>query len=289
MEPGIAAALAAGRVVIAPSAQRAAALRWNWARLQIAEGRNVWATPEILAWDAWLESQWEKARLAGRLPAALRKLNRSQQLQLWQRVLASLEESFGEDHQLSQHAAALMSSAARAVQWMLPLSRLAVTDEERLLAEALAAAREWCREHDCVALPLCSPAQLAQFVTGEPPLIAGQRQLTALQQALGEQCWPGQRLLHETVPGNEARVRWVARAQHRGGNPRLCVVVRAAAGGRAAAAIARDQRHRESFPRCSGQPARARAVRRHGRGAGGCAGAWAAEHRGRQGSCPISS
>jgi ATP-dependent helicase/nuclease subunit B len=210
MEPGIAAALASGRVLIVPSAQRAAALRWNWARVQLAEGRSVWSTPEVMTWDAWLEAQWEKARLAGRVAAGTRRLNRSQQLQLWQRVLGSIEDRFGAASDLALHAAALMRSAALAVQWQLPLSRLAVTDEEKLLVEALAEAREWCRQHDCIALSLCTPAQLAQFMAGPAPLIAGQRQLTALQQALGEQCWPGERLLHEGNCDAQAGVRLVS-------------------------------------------------------------------------------
>ena len=210
MEPGIAAALAAGRAVIVPSVQRAAALRWNWARLQLAGGRSVWSTPEILTWDAWLEVQWEKAHLAGRLDAGTRRLNRSQQQQLWRRVLAGLEAKFGEAADLAQHSAALMSSATRAVQWQLQLSRLAVTDEEKLLADALAEARDWCRQHDCVVLSLCTPAQLAQFISGPAPLIAGQSRLTALQQAVGELCWPDEPLLHQLASRADTAVRLVS-------------------------------------------------------------------------------
>src|SRR5512139_154581 len=210
MEPGIAAALAAGRAVIVPSAQRAAALRWNWARLKQAQSCHVWPTPDVITWDAWLDAQWDGARVAGRVGAGTRRLNRSQQLQLWRHVLDSLEGTFGAAGELALHASALMGSAARAVQWLLPLSRLAVTDEERLLAAALVQAREWCRRNDCVALPLCTPEQLAQFISGPPPLIAGQRCLTALQVELGRQCWPGEPLLHDASPGFEAGTRLVA-------------------------------------------------------------------------------
>jgi ATP-dependent helicase/nuclease subunit B len=221
MEPGIAAALESGRVIIVPSAQRAAALRWNWARVQLAAGRSVWSTPEVMTWDAWLEAQWEKARLAGRVASGTRRLNRSQQLHVWQRALASMAGRYGEPGDLGLHAAALMRSAAQAVQWQLPLARLAITDEEKLLAAALAEAREWCRVHDCIALSLCTPAQLAQFIAGAPPLIAGQRKLTAIQQALGEQCWPGQKLLHECIAGGEAGVRLLA-ARDPDGEMRAC-------------------------------------------------------------------
>lgn len=212
MEPGIEAALDSGRVLIVPSAHRAGALRWNWARLQLARRREVWETPRILTWDAWLEDRWERARLAGRVAPQLRRLNRSQQLQLWQRVLAGMEGQFGESTELAQHAAALMDSAARAVQWLLPLSRLAISDEEKLLAAALAQARDWCRRHECIALPLCGPVELAAFIDGPAPLVAGQRQLTALQRAVGEQCWPDEQLLHEAT-----------QSPHAGSQPQLVV------------------------------------------------------------------
>lgn len=209
MEPGIAAALAAGRVVIVPSAQRAAALRWNFARQQLAEGRDVWSTPQIVTWDAWLEAQWEKAHVAGRLDSGVRRLNHSQQLQLWRQVLASLEPVFGEGADLAQHASALMESARRAVQWQLPLARLAVSDEEKLLVNALAAVRDWCQRHECLALPLGTAGQLAAFISGPAPLVAGQARLTALQQSIGELCWPGEPLLHEALPMADGLVRLV--------------------------------------------------------------------------------
>lgn len=209
MDRGIAAALAAGRTVIVPSAQRAAALRWNWARLKQAQGFEVWPTPDVITWDAWLDAQWEKARLEGRVAAGTRRLNRSQQLQVWRRVLDSLEGRFGAAGELALHAPALMASAARAVQWLLPLSRLAVTDEERLLAAALSEVREWCRRNDCVALPLCTPEQLAQFVSGPPPLVTGQRSPTTLQLALLRQRWPEEPPQQDVAPGPGAGARLV--------------------------------------------------------------------------------
>ena len=124
-------------------------------------------------------------------------------------MLETLEPGFGGAADLAQHASALMASAARAVQWQLPLARLAISDEERLLAAALAAARDWCQRHECVALPLCTAAQLATFVAGPAPLVTGQRRLTALQQSVGELCWPGEQLLHVAGEPDGAGVRLV--------------------------------------------------------------------------------
>ena len=72
MDASIVAALEAGRSVIVPSPQRAAALRWNWARLQQARGREVWSTPDITTWEdrngripegsvVFVRSDWSKA------------------------------------------------------------------------------------------------------------------------------------------------------------------------------------------------------------------------------------
>jgi probable DNA repair protein len=190
MDAGIAAALAAGRSIIVPSAQRAAALRWNWARVQRDQDRAVWASPDILTWEAWLESQWRQAQRQGRVAPATRCLNLSQQLQLWEQVLRGLESGYGAADDLALHAPALMRAAARASQWMLPLSRLAVSEEERLLAQALQAVQRYGEEQDCVVLPLATPAQLAAFVAGPAPLIVGEPRLTELQRQLGVLCWP---------------------------------------------------------------------------------------------------
>jgi len=196
MDPGIAAAIEAGRSVIVPTAQQAAALRWNWARRQLALGCDVWSTPEILTWDAWLEARWQREP---RLPA-LRRLNRSQQRTLWERVLHMQDVGFGSGEELALHAPALMQAAARATQSLLNLSRSAVSEEERLLATALIAFRQQCEQLGAVALPLAPPEQLAPLVDGPAPLIVGQPRLTPLQRQLAESCWPGQVLLHEPAP-----------------------------------------------------------------------------------------
>ena len=82
------------RSVIVPSPQRAAALRWNWARLQQARGREVWSTPDITTWEGWLARQWQQAVQAGRVAAQLRVLSRSQERRQWEQVLQELSSHF---------------------------------------------------------------------------------------------------------------------------------------------------------------------------------------------------
>jgi len=192
MDASIAAAIEAGRSIIVPTAQRAAALRWNWARAQRARGLEVWDTPEVLTWEAWLDSRWQRARHG----VALRRLNRSQQRSLWEGVLRTMHGRFGTEEELSLHAPALMQGAARATQSLLVLSRSAVSEEEQLLVAALAGFRQQCERLQAIALPLATMEQLAPLLEGPAPWIVGQPRLTALQQALAERCWPGQPILY---------------------------------------------------------------------------------------------
>ena len=188
MDASIAAALEAGRSVIVPTPQRAAALRWNWARLQRQLGREVWSTPDILTWEAWLDSRWDQAQRLGQQPG-LRRLNRSQQRRLWEQVLRTLAPRLAAGEDLAPHAAALMSAAAAATQSLLSLARLAMSDEELLLVEALVEVRRWCERHGGIVLPLAAPETLAGFVGAQAPLLAGQQRVTPLQQRLAELCW----------------------------------------------------------------------------------------------------
>jgi probable DNA repair protein len=57
----IVAALEAGHSLVTPSPQRAVALREAWARRQVAAGRRVWATPDVLHFDAWVERALDAA------------------------------------------------------------------------------------------------------------------------------------------------------------------------------------------------------------------------------------
>lgn len=195
MDASVAAALEAGRSIIVPSPQRAAALRWNWARMQRARGRAVWSTPDILTWDAWLDARWDQAQRLGGRPAGLRRLGRSQQRRLWEQVLREMAPRIAPGEDLAPHASALMNAAAEATQYLLSLSRIALSDEERLLVAALVEVRDWCERNDGIILPLATPEMLAEFVGAVPPLLAGQRRATPLQLRLSELCWQGVPLL----------------------------------------------------------------------------------------------
>ncbi len=85
---GIVAAIEAGETLVAPSPQRAAALREAWARRQLAAGRRVWTTPDILSFAAFAERCLLEQAGPG-LPRR-RPLSRVEQQLLWRQVAASL-------------------------------------------------------------------------------------------------------------------------------------------------------------------------------------------------------
>jgi ATP-dependent helicase/nuclease subunit B len=175
-----------------PSAQRATALRHAWARHQLAQGAAVWRTPEILTWDGWLAAQWRAAALQNLVPDR-QVLNASQERMLWE---AALQRLGGDDPAaLLPHAAPLMRAAALASQSLLPLARMAVTEEEQLLAAALRTVQEECERRGVLVLELAPPGEFAFMAQVAAPRILGQQQLTPWQQRLQELCWPGEELL----------------------------------------------------------------------------------------------
>jgi probable DNA repair protein len=133
---GIVAALEAGATLVTPSPQRAAALREAWARRQLAAGRRVWATPDILPFDAFAErclrEQEEQGAPRRRLLSAV-----EQQL-LWREVATSLSED----------SVALLSGPGRLAEALRradALMRRYAIAAKRLQAEPSPEAR-WLRE-----------------------------------------------------------------------------------------------------------------------------------------------
>ncbi|MEY2854723.1 MAG: hypothetical protein RL030_1855 [Pseudomonadota bacterium] len=172
MNEAIAQALAAGRTLIVPSRQRAAALSQAWARARSAAGESVWRTPEILTFDAWLAREWQRARSAGRLSGTLQLLNTAQERRLWVQVLGQLEAEGTCGNQLRAHAQALMRSAARSRRSLIDTGRHAVGAEEALLATALREVDRICALNGWWIAGLARAADL-NGLSPEAPLFAG--------------------------------------------------------------------------------------------------------------------
>lgn len=142
--------------------------------------------------------------LRGAAPAQ-QLLAPSQENALWEEVL---EEFAGDGPSLAAHSQGLIRAAGRATQSLLVLSRSALSEEEQLLARAAAEVRRRCLARGLFA-PRLAMLETLQFLRDvEPPAIAGEPRLTALQEALRQQCWQGTTvLLHEPTPGTAPQLR----------------------------------------------------------------------------------
>lgn len=71
--------------VLVPSPQRAAALRLAYTHAQLKAGRQVWDSPDVLPWNAWLERGLDDARARG-VPVP-RRLARAEEWLLWREAV----------------------------------------------------------------------------------------------------------------------------------------------------------------------------------------------------------
>jgi probable DNA repair protein len=135
----IVAAIEAGATVITPSPQRAAALREAWAHRQLAAGRRVWATPDILPFDGFAK---RCLRERSEQPEPRRRLLSSVEQQLlWHQVATSLTN--GGDGLLmgpGRLADALRRADALMRRYAIPTARLEAepSPEARWLRDARA-------------------------------------------------------------------------------------------------------------------------------------------------------
>ncbi|RYG85077.1 hypothetical protein EON77_06220, partial [bacterium] len=109
LDEALTAAIDAGDTVIAPNRQRAAALRFAHAWRQRGAGHSVWATPDVLTWEAWLARELSRLRTAVDAGPAL--LSPSQAHAQWREVLGDLEEEGADWTDLAAQATAIASAA----------------------------------------------------------------------------------------------------------------------------------------------------------------------------------
>jgi len=74
-----------GGTLIVPTPQRAAALRLAHSAAQLAAGRRVWESADVLPWTAWLERGLDQARSRG-VPVP-RRLSRAEEWWLWREAV----------------------------------------------------------------------------------------------------------------------------------------------------------------------------------------------------------
>ena len=197
----VSAALSAGVTVLVPNRQRAAAVRLAWASAQLQEGRSVWATPDVIAWDAWLARELQRARHRSGEGRVL--LNASQELELWRRVLTALASDPQEASLQAEHASGIARAAALAREWNLAWPVDAATEEAALLARALDAMDALCGAEDCVATSLLRADDL-EVLAPTSLLFAGFDGLTPRQAAVAAAFTRAGRTVTVLAPGMAA-------------------------------------------------------------------------------------
>jgi probable DNA repair protein len=133
--------------LVVPTLQRAAAARLAYSAAQLAAGRRVWSSPDILPWRAWLERELDAARARG--TSVPRRLSGAQEWLLWRRALSEAAADSGllrPDSLVDD-----VRTAARLLADYGVRLRSAESAESALLMRAMASFRQRCRELDAIS------------------------------------------------------------------------------------------------------------------------------------------
>ena len=88
----ILAHLQGGGTLLVPSRQRANAVRVAYSAAMIRSGRQIWNSPDILPWGAWITRSLDEARARGQqLP---RRLSSAEEWLLWRQAVRQASEGF---------------------------------------------------------------------------------------------------------------------------------------------------------------------------------------------------
>lgn len=149
----------AGGTVVVPSRQRAHAIRLGYSAAQLAAGRRVWASPDVLPLEAWLTREVEALAATRHSDAPLpRLLSPAEEWLLWRQATA---EATGDLELINRAALAdtLRRADALATEFDIDLNRLRDLPgtESELLRNVRNAVHE--RYHALAAAPLATLAE----------------------------------------------------------------------------------------------------------------------------------
>jgi probable DNA repair protein len=154
LPPEFSAALAAGRTVLAPNTELAAALFDAAERERRSLGLEVWATPQVRDFGSWLRDHQERAHLED--PKVPRPISDIEERELWRQVI---ESSLFSQNLLEVGVAARAARRARRLMLDYAIPWNKVLEEATDEAQAFFA---WHREFEarCRSLALSPPALL---------------------------------------------------------------------------------------------------------------------------------
>lgn len=149
-----------GATLITVNNRLARALLEHHEQRQIAAGRTVWQTPDILPLGAWLRRQYQHLLEQGHTP--LRLLTPPQEQLLWEQVIRQQQPEL-----LQPGAAARAAASAHGLmqQWRLPMQRIIQWGSPETRAFA-----HWQQafEQHCAKLVVLSPARLPGLLCEHP-------------------------------------------------------------------------------------------------------------------------
>jgi probable DNA repair protein len=149
-----------GVTILTASRRLAHALRLGYARYAQAQGRQVWASPEILPWSAWLRQARLEARAAGAPESLAPVLTSAQARIVWDEVVSGSVAA--RELMDASNAARMAARSWRRMQdYLIPLERLRSFDAPE--AQALHA---WCEGflQRCNALGAIDEARLSEWM-----------------------------------------------------------------------------------------------------------------------------
>jgi probable DNA repair protein len=190
-----------GVVVLTASRRLAHAMRVRYAQHMQEQGREVWESPQVLPWSAWLRQQRLEARALGEKNVDLRLLTPTQTRVLWDEIITS--SATGRGLLIPANAARLAArSWQRLNDHLIPLSRLLEFDTPEA-----AALHAWCLEFAkrCASLRAIDDSKLSHWmhdVGFEPQTriaLAGFDVLTPAAERLIDR-WRGRKLIVDAAP-----------------------------------------------------------------------------------------
>ena len=80
-------ALDRGVTVVTGNKRLAGVTRQAFEQAAMDKGLEVWPTPDVLPWTAWLQSAWEEAVVSGASPAPELLLTSQQEQRIWEDII----------------------------------------------------------------------------------------------------------------------------------------------------------------------------------------------------------
>ncbi len=140
MDQSLSKLISNGATVITPTQRLSRHIRYQYAKDQIAQGKQAWQTPDCLPWTAWCKRSFESLSLRTKGNEIL--LNNLQQQWLWQEIISQSKYK-NQLLQVTATAKQVAQAYQLAKEWCIP-----VFPNETYLSEDAFAFKNWADTYD---------------------------------------------------------------------------------------------------------------------------------------------